>query len=151
MRHKTTLAALILAVSVTSAVLPTRARADEYPVVYGDYWEVTGVKVKDGGALAYSNYLAGEWRANQEFAKSKGWIKGYAMFQNAYARAGEPDLYLVTIRSYIESAAETEKRDAEYMEWKKKTVVQMEKETGDRAEFREVLGNSLLQELKFRK
>ncbi|HQR25150.1 MAG TPA: hypothetical protein PL152_10235 [Steroidobacteraceae bacterium] len=57
----------------------------------------------------------------------------------------------MTIRSYIESAAETEKRDAEYMEWKKKTIAQMDKQSGDRAEFREILEKSLLHELKFRK
>lgn len=56
----------------------------------------------------------------------------------------------MTIRSYIESAAETEKRDAEYMEWKK-TIAQMDKQSGDRAEFREILEKSLLHELKFRK
>jgi len=52
-------------------------------VVLGDYREVTGVKLKDAGTLAYANYLAGEWRANVEFAKSKGWINGYLLFQNS--------------------------------------------------------------------
>jgi hypothetical protein len=150
MKHMSKITALVLAVCITTAVLTTRARADEYPVVLGDYWEVTGVKLKDGGGLIYANHLAGEWRANQEFAKSKGWIKGYLLFQNSYPRAGEPDLYLVTIRSYVESGTETEQRNAEFMEWKKKTVAQMEKETGDRAEYREIVDNFLLQELKFR-
>lgn len=52
-------------------------------MVPGGYWEVTGVKLKDGGTLAYADYLAGEWRANVESAKSKGWIKGYLLFQNS--------------------------------------------------------------------
>jgi hypothetical protein len=36
------------------------------------------------------------------------------------------------------------------MEWRKKTIAQMEKESGNRAEFREVGSSSLLQELTFR-
>jgi branched-chain amino acid transport system substrate-binding protein len=40
---------------------------------------VTGIHLKDGGALAYMNFLATEWKANQEFAKSKGWKTAYVI------------------------------------------------------------------------
>jgi hypothetical protein len=142
---------LLLALCATSIITTTRAVAEEWPLVAGDFWEVTGVHIKDGGAFAYANFLAGEWRENQEMAKSKGWIKAYKILGNAYARKGEPDLYLITITDHIASGAEGEKRQAEYMEWKKKTISQMEKESGNRAEFREIGGNELLQELIFRK
>jgi hypothetical protein len=135
----------------SSAMMATRAVADEWPLVSGDFWEVTGIHLKDGGGLAYANFLAAEWRENQEFAKSKGWIKGYMVLANTYARKGEPDLYLITIMEKIASGPEGEKRQAEYMEWKKKTVAQMQKESGNRTEFREVGSSMLLQELKFRK
>jgi hypothetical protein len=130
--------------------MAARAMADEWPLVPGNYWEVTGVKLKDGGGLAYANFIAGEWRENQEFAKSKGWIKGYMVFTNTYPRTGEPDLYLVTVSEDVASAATSEKRQDEYMAWRKKTLVQMQKESGNRAEFREVISSSLLQEMTFR-
>jgi hypothetical protein len=129
----------------------TTATADEWPLVAGNFWDVTGIEIKDGGSMAYANFLAGEWRENQEFAKSKGWISGYYILANSYGREGEADLYLVTISDRIVSGPEGEKRQAEYMDWKKKTLAQMDKESGNRLEFRSVLGDQLLQELKFRK
>lgn len=68
--------------------------------------------------LAYANFLAGEWREKQEFAKSKGWIRGYMVLSNVHARKGEPDLYLVTITDKIVSGAESESRSKEYMAWR---------------------------------
>jgi hypothetical protein len=144
-------AILVMALGASSMLLATRAMADEWPLAPGNYWEVTGVKIKDGGGLGYANFLASEWRENQEFAKSKGWIKSYTIFSNSYPRPGEPDIYLVTVTEDIPSAATSEKRQDEYMAWRKKTLAQMEKESGNRAEFREVISSSLLQELTFRK
>ena len=70
---------------------------------------------------------------------------------NSYNRKGEPDLYLVTISERLASGPEGEKRNEEYMAWKKKSQAQMQKESGNRLEVREIESNSLLQELKFRK
>lgn len=142
---------LVLMFCSAAAALGTRALASEWPMMPGDFWEVTGVHLKDGGALAYANFLATEWKADQEFAKSKGWIKGYMVFGNAYPRKGEPDLYLVVISERLATGAEGEKRNDEYIAWKKKTTAQMQKESGNRLEIREIGSNSLLQELKFRK
>jgi len=142
---------VVLALCASAALVATRAAADEWPVVSGDFWEINGIHLKDGGALAYANFLAGEWRDNQEFAKSKGWIKNYMILANAYPRKGEPDIYLVTVTDSIASGPEGEKRQAQYMDWKKKTVAQMQQESGNRAEFREVVSSTLLQELTFRK
>jgi hypothetical protein len=140
-----------VALGVAAATMGAAAGADEYPLVLGDYWEVSGIEIKDGGDLKYAEFLAGEWKANQEFAKSKGWIKDYRVFANLYARDGEPDLYLVAVSESLGSGAENEKRFVEFQEWKKKTIQQMDAESGDRAEFRDVLSDALLQELTFRK
>ncbi len=142
---------LLLLAFCASTVLPTVALADDWPFVPGDFYEVTGVKLKDGGALAYANFLASDWRADQEFAKSKGWIKSYMVLGNSYPRKGEPDLYLVVISERLPSGAEADKRDTEYVAWKKKTQAQMQKESGNRVEIRDIEANSLWQELKFRK
>lgn len=70
---------------------------------------------------------------------------------NAYPRAGEPDKYLVTITESVVSGAEGRKRTEEYRAWKKKSIAQMQEESGNRAEYREVMSNSLLQEMTFTK
>ncbi len=141
----------VLALGAASMMMATGASADEWPFVPGLYWEVTGIHIKDGGGLKYANWLATEWKKDLEFSKSKGWIKDYKVLSNSYPRAGEPDIYLVTITESVVSGAESEKRQAEYMAWQTKTIAQMDAESGNRAEYREVLSNSLLQELTFRK
>jgi hypothetical protein len=135
------------AIAVSGAAIA----AEKWPLVLGDYWEVTGIDVKDGGGLQYAQFLAGEWKDNLEFSKSQGWIKDCKIFSNVYARAGEPDLYLVTITESIVSAAEGDKRFDAFQAWKKKTIAQMQSESGNRAEYREVLSDALLQELSVRK
>jgi hypothetical protein len=141
------LAALLIGASVTA---PIPAQASDYPMTQGDYWEVTGVHLKGGGGLAYAKFLASEWKADQEYAKSKGWIKGYMVLSNAYPRKGEPDLYLIVISDRLASGPESDKRNDEYLAWKKKTDAQLTKESGDRTEIREIESSELLQELKFK-
>jgi hypothetical protein len=141
----------VMALGAASMVMAAGASAQEWPLQMGDYWDVAGIKLKDGGSLKYAQWLAGEWKENQEFAKSKGWIKDYKLLSNAYPRAGEPDMYLITIRESIVSGAEGRKRTEEYRAWRKKSLAQMVEESGNRAEYREVMSNSLLQEMTFNK
>ena len=141
----------ILALCAASLMMSSTVLAQEWPLVGGDYWTVTGIDVKDGGDLKYANWLAEEWRKNSEFAVSKGWIKAYRIMSNVHARAGEPDLYLIRIMEEIVSGSEGEERYKEYMAWQKKSEEQMEAESGNRAEYREVMSTSLLQDLSFRK
>ena len=84
-----------LALLAATILLSARAQAQEqWPLVGGDFWEITGIHVKDGGSWAYANWLATEWRKNLEFSKSQGWIKDYMILSNVYGRADEADLYL---------------------------------------------------------
>jgi hypothetical protein len=140
----------VFALSVAAVVASVPAIAQEWPMVPGDYWEVTGIDIKDGGGLKYAQWLASEWKDNMEFSKSKGWIKDYMIFSNVYGRANEPDLYLITVTESVASGAEGQRRAEEFRAWKKKTIEQMQSESGNRAEYREVMSDSLLQELKFR-
>jgi hypothetical protein len=141
----------VLVLCGSSMMAASGAFAQEWPFVGGDYWEVTGIDIQDGGGLKYSNWLATEWRKNLEFSKSKGWIKDYKVLANVHNRSDEPDLYLIRVMENIASGPEGEKRQKEYMEWQTKTLEQMQGESGNRAEYREVMSTSLLQELKFRK
>jgi len=142
---------LVLAILVSSMVMSTAVLAQDWPLVGGDYWTVTGIDIKDGGGLKYANWLADEWRKDLEFSKSKGWIKDYMILSNVHNRSDEPDLYLIRVMESVVSGPEGEKRAVEYMEWQKKSLEQMEGESGNRAEYREVMSSSLLQVLEFRK
>lgn len=133
-----------------SIATPTFAQGNDYPFGMGDFWEVTGVRLKDGGGLSYAKFLASQWKADQEFARSKGWIKGYKVLSNAYPRKGEPDLYLVVISDRLPSGPDADKRADEYLAWKKKSNAQLSKESGDRLEIREIESSALLQEMTFK-
>lgn len=151
-KMKKTIKRALAAVAIVAAAISigTSAVADEWPLVGGDYWEVTGIDLKDGGSWKYANWLATEWRKNSDFAKSKGWIKDYMVFANVHNRSGEPDLYLVRVVEDVPSGAEGEKRLKEYQDWAAKSLEDMVGESGNRAEYRTVMSTSLLQVLTFR-
>ena len=126
------------------------AAAQNYPMTSGDYEEVAMIDISDGGGFEYANYLATQWKKNQEFAKSKGWITGYQVLANVHPRPGEPDLYLVTSFSSMPDANEDEKRNAAYREYMKQNDAQMDAASGDRAKFRTVMGSFMLRQLNFK-
>ena len=41
------------------------AQDSPWPFEPGEYVEVTGIDIDDGGNLKYAQWLAGEWRANE--------------------------------------------------------------------------------------
>lgn len=144
---------LMLAAAVTIAApmaLPAAALAQESPLVAGDYAEVGGIFVKDGASLKYAMHLAGEWKRNQDFAKSQGWITDYKIYINENPRDGEPNVYLMTTFASLPDAAEGERRQKVYDAWAKDTAVQREAESGNRAEYRTIKSSMLLREYKVR-
>lgn len=141
---------LVLMFGGSSILMNTSVLAQEWPLVQGDFWEVTGIDIKDGGGWKYANWIAEEWRKDSEFAKSKGWIKDYMVFSNVHGRSDEPDLYLIWIMERISTGPEGEKRFKEYLAWKEKSIEALVGESGNRAEYREVMSDVLLQELTFR-
>lgn len=135
-------AAATFLLGATSATLAQ----DVFPYREGNYWFVTGIHVKDGSALTYANHLARVWQVQMDYAKSKGWMTGYHILANENPRRDEPDLYLITIADRMVSAEEAEKRGQEMRAYMKKSMQQMETESGQRADYRTVGSNMLLRE-----
>ena len=69
--------------------LSAPGQAQESSYTPGNYSDVSAIDVLDGQFENYMDYLAGPWKAQQEFAKSKGYITGYQVLANPYARAGD--------------------------------------------------------------
>ena len=141
---------LISASLIAASVLATPVMAQGWPTVPGDYWEVSAVDIADGSGLAYMTFLADRWRKNQEFAKSQGWIKGYHVLSNEYARKDEPDLFLIVVFDRFVDAAEGERRRVAFEAHNQRTTAQLQAESGDRAKIRTLAGDMLLRELKFK-
>lgn len=123
------------------------AAAQEYPVMGGDYWSVAEVTIDDGHFGDYADFLGGYWRKQEEFAKSKGWIKDYHILSNPNKRANEPDLYLVEVFDHVPTAVEGRARDKAMEAAMNSTLRQQDASSAVRAKFRHLGGNQLLQEL----
>jgi hypothetical protein len=142
---------LLAALGAGVMALAVPAAAQDYPVKGGDYWQVSEISIDDGHFADYADHLAGLYRRTQEFAKSKGWIKASYILSNVNKRAGEPDLYLVTISDHVSTPAEDEAREKEVNAFLQTTSRQQDARSGERAKFRKLGGSMLLQELVYRK
>ncbi|WP_336987289.1 hypothetical protein [Altererythrobacter aquiaggeris] len=124
---------------------------DQYPMTGGDWVEVSAISIDDGHALEYANHLAAQWRQGQDYAVAQGWISSYEVLVNVHPRDGEPDLYLITRFADFADEAESERRGKMYREMMKKNIATLQAESGGRAEFRKLMGTTLMQEMKWRK
>jgi len=145
--HKMMLGALGAA-----AILGTvPAGAQELPLRSGDFWDVGAVTIDDGHFGDYADFLAQQYRKNMEFQKSKGWIKGYHILSNVNKRAGEPDLYLVTIFDHVTTPAEDVQREKDANAFLQQTTRQGMAASGQRATYRHLGSDVLLQEMVWSK
>ena len=101
---------MIAALGAATMLFATPAAAQDFPVKGGDYWTVAEITIDDGHFGDYADHLAGLYRKSVDFQKSKGWIKASYILANVNKRAGEPDLYLVTIADRPTTPAEDEAR-----------------------------------------
>lgn len=131
--------------------IPALAQDDPYPFDGGDYVSVTGIDISDGADLKYALWLAGEWRANEDFAVSQGWTTRYEILINEYPRKGEPDVYLVRYFPKFVDNAEGERRRQVMMARYKRTEEKLQEESAGRATYREVNGSMLLRKMEWKK
>ncbi len=124
---------------------------DPYPFDPGEYVEVTGIDLDDGADLKYANWLAGEWRTNEDFAVSQGWLNSYEILVNTHPRVGEPDLYLIRRFPRFVDNAEGERRRQIMSQRYRRTEEKLQEESAGRADFRTVLSTTLLRKLEWKK
>ena len=143
----------LAAVAATALLFaaPLAVQAQSNPFMGGDYVSVTSVSIDDGHYLDYATFLAGFFRAQEEYAVKQGWQTSWEILSNVNARKGEPDLYLLRRFKSIPDGAEGERRSQMIRDNVKMSDAQMEAASGDRAKFRHVDSNMLLQEMKMKK
>lgn len=138
---------LALAISLGAAA-PAAAQDSSYTP--GGYTDVSGIDVLDGQFENYMDYLAGPWKQQNEFAKSKGYITSYQVLANNYARAGEPDLYLVINYAKIYDTAEQLRQQKEFEAFMKADVRVLASQYAARGTMRKSVGDQQLRELKLK-
>lgn len=144
------LAALGAALSLALSS-PAAAQDDPYPFDPGEYVEVTGIDLDDGADLKYALWLAGEWRANEDFAVSQGWLNSYEIMINTHPRVGEPDIYLIRRFPAFVDNAESERRRQVMMQRYRRSEEKLLEESAGRADYRTVLSTTLLRKMDWKK
>jgi len=127
------------------------AMAQDAPFKDGDYWTVGRIKIDDGHASDYDDYLAGNWRKQMDWQVSKGYIKGYKILNNSFPREGEADVLLVTIFDHMPTNAESEARNAAFNSYMATTDRAQDAASGERAKYRHRLGTALYHEQLWKK
>lgn len=127
------------------------AAQSEWPVEPDGYVDVGMIEIQDGHSLEYANYLAANWRKQQDYAKSQGWITNYQIWQNSNKRPGEADLFLVTWFPKFADKEEGMRREKAFQEYMATNVAKMQAESGKRATYRKQLGSMLFDNLTWAK
>jgi hypothetical protein len=138
---------MIGALCAATMICSVPAAAQELPLKSADFWDVGAITIDDGHFGDYADYLAGQYRKQMEFAKSKGWIKGYYILANPNKRQGEPDLYLITVFDHVTTPAEDIQREKETNAFLAQTTRQSIAGSGQRATYRHLGSDMLLQEM----
>jgi hypothetical protein len=141
---------LMAAVLAAGLAVSTPSLAQESPYTPGTYWTVQGIFIQDGQFENYMDYIAGNYRRSQDFARRSGWITGYRIFQNVNRREGEPDLYLITEVPRLATPQEDVEREQRLNAYMQQTTRQATEGSGQRVTMRRLGSNLLLQELNLR-
>lgn len=94
MRHKRLLVGSIIAILLTFSVVVFAQVARPYR--NGSVWNVAFIRVKPGMDSAYMNYLATDWKKNQEALKKDGLIISYKVLTTEAHGSGDFNTLLMT-------------------------------------------------------
>jgi hypothetical protein len=80
---------------MVAAAMTVPAAAQEIPTKNGSVWVASRIDTLPGQMPAYLDYLATEWKKQNEFLKAEGVLLSYRVLRTNHARNGEPDLILL--------------------------------------------------------
>lgn len=148
MMKKLLLAVALAAGFTVSGAMPVAAQESVYAP--GTYMNVQGIFIEDGQFENYMDYIAATYRRSQDFARQRGWITGYRIFQNVNRRGDEPHLYLLVEMPRMATPQEEVERERAMTQAMSQTTRQLEAASGQRVTMRRLGSNLLLQELNLR-
>ena len=129
-----------LALSVLGAAALTVHAQVKRPYRDGTVWNVTFVRMKPGMNTAYLNYLASDWKRNQEAAKKEGLIVSYKVLSTEAHDPNDWNLILMTeVKDLTTLEATQDKADALTQKMVGDDQKQMQGYK-DRSEIREIMG-----------
>jgi hypothetical protein len=144
-RNSTVFAALI-----GLAVMSVPAFADDHAYSDGPVVNVAAIRTAYGKFDEYMKYLDTTWKAEQEAAKSAGYIVSYRVVTVEARGENDPDIYLVTnYKNWAAFDGATAKADA-IAKQVEGTLTAANQGAVDRANIRRILGSWTGQELELK-
>ncbi|HEX8097903.1 MAG TPA: hypothetical protein VF507_07700 [Pyrinomonadaceae bacterium] len=120
------------------------------PFKNGSVWNISFIRMKPGMDTAYLNYVATDWKKEQEALKADGQILSYKVLATEAHGTGDWNLLLMTeYKNMATMEANEEKADA----LAQKVIGNDEKQRQgyrERLEIREVMGERLAREIVFK-
>ena len=144
--NKKTLVGALVTASLLVGGLSVYAQVKR-PFRNGTVWNVAFIRMKPGMDTAYLNYIATDWKRNQEAAKKEGLIVSYMVLATEGHTATDWNLMLMTeFKDLASMEANQDKADA----LAQKVIGDDQKQMQgykDRLAIREVLGDRLAREI----
>jgi hypothetical protein len=136
----------------TSSAAQTSAAASAKPPArpfqMGPVWTITFVHTKPGLSLYYMNYLATEWKREQEALKKAGLILDYKVIGTDAHNPNDWDLMLMTeFKDLATLEANEDKMEAVSMQALDLTDQKMIAGYEERSKWRDILGDRLAREI----
>lgn len=138
---------MIAAAGLAAALTSTPALSQQSSMKPGPLWTAARIEVLDGQMQNYLDWLAKTWAANQDYAKSQGWLLEYNILQSINPRDGEPNIILITRFKDFPSAEELERRNTLMNQRMQQDDHSAAAASGQRNAMRRQMGSVLYREL----
>jgi len=137
-----------MAVAQTSSATGSAASPPARPFHDGPVWTITFVHTKPGLSLKYLEYLATEWKKQQEALKKAGLILDYKVIGAESHSPTDWDLMLMTeFKDLATLEANEDKMEAIAMQAVDQNDQKMLQGYQERSSWREILGDRLAREI----
>jgi hypothetical protein len=135
---------VVLLVAVTSFSVYAQVKRPFRP---GSVWTLAFIRMKPGMEVAYLNYVATTWKANQEAFKKEGMILSYKVLTTEGHTPADYNIILMTEYKNLATMEANElKADALAQKVEGDDTKQMQGYK-ERAEIREIIGDRLAREI----
>ena len=143
-RNRTLISVLIVLILTLSIVVVAQVNR---PYRNGSVWSIGFIKMKPGMETAYLNYVAGEWKREQEALKKDGQIMSYKVMTTEDHGSTDWNIMLMTEYKDLATMEANEAKADNLLQTVVGTDEKQMQGYRDRLQIREVLQNRLAREI----
>jgi hypothetical protein len=133
-----------LLIAVTSLSVYAQVRRPFRP---GSVWSLAFIRMKPGMEVAYLNYVAGTWKANQEAAKKEGLILSYKVLTTEGHTPADFNIILMTEYKDLATMEANEPKADALAQKTEGDDAKQQQGYKERADIREILGDRIAREI----